>query len=183
MAPRELLANVPELRSALYDAAAACLVAVDYLAASGEVHPDSLFVVGTSFGAFFGPIAAAARGDVDALVIVQGGGNLRRLIDANLRWAGVESFVPLTALTGAALLRPFEPLRWIRRVSPRPLYLVNGRGDERIPTECVDALYDAARDPKRLVWLDAPHVHPSDAALIERLSRTVSGLIFERPRD
>jgi fermentation-respiration switch protein FrsA (DUF1100 family) len=181
MDTKALLADVPSLRAALYDAAAASLLAADYLAQSSLIHPDSLFIVGTSFGAFFGPIATVAREEVDALVLIQGGGGLRRLIDANLRWAGVEAFVPLLATAGAVLLHPFEPLRCIGRVAPRPVYLVNGRGDDRIPEACVDALYDAAREPKELLWIDAPHVHPTDAALIGRLTRAVSSLLFARP--
>jgi len=176
--PGELLRAAPELRSSLFDAAAACLLAVDYLATNPLVHPDSIFVVGCSFGAFFGPIVAAARSEVDGLVILQGGGGLRPLIRANMRWAGVESGVEPIAVLGAVVLHPFEPTRWVGRVSPRPVTLVNSRGDARIPLDTVERLFAAAREPKRLVWVDSGHLHPTDRALIARLTREVQAVLF-----
>ena len=181
--PGELLRAAPRLRSSLFDAAAACLLAVDYLAANPIVHPDSLFVVGCSFGAFFGPIVAAARPEVDGLVILQGGGGLRSLIRANMRWAGVESGIEPIAVLGAVVLHPFEPTRWVGRISPRPVTLVNSRGDQRIPPDTVERLFAAAREPKRLVWVDSGHLHPTDRALIARLTREVEGVLFGSDRD
>jgi dienelactone hydrolase len=177
----ELVAALPRLRESAFDAAAASLLAADFLASAPGVDRDSVFIVGCSFGAIFGPIAAAARPEVDALVIVQGGGDLRRLIEANLRYGGIERFPKVLSAAGAVLLHPFEPTRWIGRVSPSRVILVNGSGDVRIPRPCVDALLRAARDPKEMIWVDAGHLHPDNEELIRRLTEEVEAVLFAGP--
>jgi hypothetical protein len=176
--PVSFLPAIPALRSALFDAAAACLLAIDYLASTGRVHPDSLFVVGCSFGAFFGPIAVAIRSEADGLVIIQGGGDLQPLLEANMDYAGIQSFEKPLSVLGTVILHPFEPTRWVGSISPRPVTLINSRGDERMPTACVEALYEAAWEPKRMIWIESRHLHPTNARLIARLTREVERVLF-----
>jgi hypothetical protein len=44
----------------------------------------------------------------------------------------------------------------------------------------VVALYDAAREPKELVWIESEHVQPSEAALLERVSVVVTARLTAR---
>jgi putative redox protein len=49
--------------------------------------------------------------------------------------------------------RGFEtisPIKWIYRISPRPLLLVHGDADELIPLEQAHRLYHKAKEPKEL---------------------------------
>ena len=85
------------------------------------------------------------------------------------RWA--------TPLVGRALawwLTPLAPERFAPAIAPRTLIMVNGAGDSLVPRRYVLALYDAAREPKELVWVEGEHVQPSEAALLERLSGVVT---------
>lgn len=50
--------------------------------------------------------------------------------------------------------RGFEtvsPIKWIDKISPRPLLLVHGDADELIPLEHAQRLYQKAKDPKELI--------------------------------
>jgi hypothetical protein len=51
-------------------------------------------------------------------------------------------------------------------------------GDERIPRECVETLYRAAREPKKIIWIESEHLRPTKAELIDRLAQEVTREIF-----
>ncbi len=80
-------------------------------------------------------------------------------------------FRSLLARAGAWLLTPLEPLDYAGSISPRPLILINGSRDTSIPRKSVEALYGAAREPKRLIWLDEGHIRPRNTELIRRVLR------------
>ena len=54
------------------------------------------------------------------------------------------------------LVRPIDD---ISRISPRPVFIIQGMGDRNIPSDSAQRLYDAAGDP-RMIWLEAdvPHL-------------------------
>jgi fermentation-respiration switch protein FrsA (DUF1100 family) len=62
-------------------------------------------------------------------------------------------------------------------IAPRPLFIAHGRDNLLHPVEEALALYDAAKDPKRLYLIDGKHNdfmydnHPAFLALIEQLIR------------
>jgi len=50
-------------------------------------------------------------------------------------------------------LKGFEtisPIHWIDKISPRPLLLLHGDGDEVVPVKHARQLYQKAKDPKEL---------------------------------
>ena len=50
--------------------------------------------------------------------------------------------------------------------------MVNGVDDAQMPVDAVQRLYDAAREPKSLVWLRTGHLMPTDSLLIRTLIDT-----------
>lgn len=51
-----------------------------------------------------------------------------------------------------------RPIDVIGHISPRPILLVNGQEDKRIPEDQAVRLFDAANEPKELIWIpDASH--------------------------
>lgn len=66
----------------------------------------------------------------------------------------------------------FEPTRFVAGIAPRPLVMVNGRDDPQMSVPAVQALYDAAREPKTLIWLKTGHLMRTDSALIRTLVYT-----------
>jgi uncharacterized protein len=73
----------------------------------------------------------------------------------------------------AAYLAAHDLRRAVAQLSPRPLLLVQARGDETVPWQSTRALYAAARQPKRLLLLEGgdhrsaqhdPAVHEQEIA-------------------
>jgi dienelactone hydrolase len=58
-----------------------------------------------------------------------------------------------------------DPCRYVGRIAPRPLLLVNAKRDERIARRAAEALFAAAGEPKRHEWFEATHVDLPGRAL------------------
>ena len=166
-----LLLRLPAVRARIIATPQALTVAADYLANRPDVDPSRLGAIGASLGV--PGVVAWASGDQRprAVALLFGGGNLRLVwdsrLDEEITWR------PLRGVTAAALgyvLRPLEPTRWVGLIAPRPLLLVNGADDEWIPRRSVEALYQAAGEPKRVIWVGGRHLRPDDAALLEALN-------------
>lgn len=167
----EALRRLGELRDASWDAAAILLLAADYLETRPEVDGERLVLVGASLGGFFAALAGAIDDRFRNVALLYTGGDLPRIIAAN----GEAAPDPARRLGGdlAALpVRFLEPTRYVAAIAPRPLLLVNGLFDDRIPRASARALMDAAREPKELVWLPTGHLEPEDTALIRALVDT-----------
>lgn len=156
LAAGEFLQALPEIRRALFGTYSALQLSVDYLLARPEIDPSRIVFVGGSLGALFGPGFAAADERVAGFALLFGGGDLKALIRANLDLPGIVKY-PVGRM-GSLLASPFEPLKYIDRIAPRPLFLLNGRHDPRIPPNCSERLYEGAGNPKTMHWVDAAHL-------------------------
>jgi len=152
---REFIALLPEMRRAMVDAVPATMLAVDYLWRRGDVDRGRVVLAGGSFGALFAPAIGAADDRISAVAILFGAGDLEALIDANLDVAWPAR--PVAAWLGSVIVSPLEPLKYIGRISPRPVFLLNGTEDPTMPERCSRALHEAAREPKAVRWLPLGH--------------------------
>ncbi|MBU2609541.1 MAG: alpha/beta fold hydrolase [Chloroflexi bacterium] len=114
-------------------------------------------LLGFSYGGMISMLAAPICPEVNALISDGGPARMRTAITAR----GVELNLPhwLAALTawlaivvtslrlGANLFR-YEPLRWVGRIAPRPIFFIHGELDQYCPD--FDDLYAAAHEPKEL---------------------------------
>ncbi len=142
-----------------------------YLAQRADVDTSRLALAATSFAVPFATIAAAADERFRNVALVYGAGDLPSVVAANLvirprflrrpaAWLATRPFVA------------FFPERFIGRIAPRPVVMVNGVDDPQMPVEAVRRLYDAAQPPKELIWLRTGHLAPTDSALIRALVDT-----------
>lgn len=70
------------------------------------------------------------------------------------------------ALAGGGIGPPdADPSRYVARFAPRPLLFVNATGDETIPREASEALFEAAAEPKEILWFDGTHTSLPGKAL------------------
>ena len=152
----EFVAALPAMRRAVLDTVPAGMLALDYLLRRGDVDHRRIVLAGGSLGALFAPAWAAADDRISAVAIFFGAGDLDRLIEANLElpWP-VE---PAVNWIGSVIVSPLEPLKYVGRISPRPVFMINGTDDPRMPERCSRALHDAAREPKTVCWLPVGHV-------------------------
>lgn len=142
-----------------------------YLTQRSDVDSSRVAMVVTSFAVPFGVLAAAEDRRFRNVGLIYGAGHLGTVIEANL------SLKPRLLRSVAAMLvsqlyDEFEPTRYIARIAPRPVIMVNGRDDRQMPVEAVRALYTAAREPKTLTWLTTGHLLPSNTPLIRALVDT-----------
>ena len=156
----QALRLVPAMRRAVLNTPSATMLGVDYLYRRPDVDRNRIVLIGGSLGALFAPAVAAADDRITALALLFGAGDLFDILDANLP-------LPLLVRRPAAwglstVLSPLEPLKYIGRVAPRPVFMLNSTGDRRIPDRCSRLLQTAAGEPKTVRWIDAGHVHVRD---------------------
>jgi fermentation-respiration switch protein FrsA (DUF1100 family) len=168
-----VLAALPALRRTAFDTFEAALRGVDYLASRPDVDPGRIVVLGVSLGSLFAVAVGAHDPRVAAVVLIYGGGDLGLVARRNLeRWGvRVPSFVVRPIVS--AFFGEFEPLAHVERISPRHLLMIASDADEMFPPASATALYEAAREPKNLVWYDTEHLDLFDPALIRRLTTDV----------
>jgi dienelactone hydrolase len=152
----EFLASVPAMRRAVLDTVPAGMLVLDYLSRRRDVDPDRIVLAGGSLGALFVPALAAADDRVSAVAIFFGAGDLGKLIDANLElpWP----LKPGVSWLGSVIVSPLEPLKYVGRIHPRPVFMLNGTDDPTMPEDCSRALHEAAQEPKTVCWLSLGHV-------------------------
>jgi dienelactone hydrolase len=156
----QFVRQLPAMRRAVLDTPPATMLAIDYLLGRGDVDRSRVVLVGGSLGALFVPAAAAADDRATALAILFGAGDLGALAEATLDLPG-----PIrrpAAWMLSTLVSPVEPLKYIGRVAPLPVFLLNGTEDPRMPEQCSVLLQQAARDPKTVRWMPVGHVSIRD---------------------
>ncbi|MEE8507502.1 MAG: acetylxylan esterase [Myxococcota bacterium] len=58
-----------------------------------------------------------------------------------------------------------DPVRHVAGIAPRPVLFVNATHDATIPREASEALFEAAGEPKELLWFDGTHTQLPGRAL------------------
>lgn len=152
----QFMVALPKMRRAVMDTVPVGMLAVDYLVRRPDVDSGRIVLAGGSFGALFAPALGAADDRIGAVAIFFGAGDLEGLINANLDlgWP----LDPVATWLGAVVVSPLEPLKYIGRISPRPVFMLNGAEDPAMPVACSRALHEAAREPKTVRWLPVGHV-------------------------
>jgi hypothetical protein len=165
----EWLWKAPAVRTAMMRTPPALLLAAQYLYAREDVDPERVMILGVSLGVPFATAVAATDRRIAGVALLYGGGEIERLFTAAVAddlpgWA-----VGPTSRAVALLLAPLEPTRYARAIAPRPLLMINASDDQTIPRESVLALYRAARRPKRLIWVQSPHLAIGEEQLLASL--------------
>jgi dienelactone hydrolase len=168
----EFLGSIGRMRRAVIHTVPAAMLAVDYLLTREDVDGRRITVVGGSVGAVFAPAVAAADARIAAAAMLFGAADLQALMSANLDMPGV--LAGPVAWLGAVLTSPVEPAKYVGRISPRPVFMLNGTGDPRMPEHCSRRLHEAARDPKTIRWIDAGHVNIRSTEFHRLVSRELA---------
>jgi len=151
----EFVAALPAMRRAVLMTIPAMMLVLDHLHGREDVDRDRIVLAGGSFGALLAPAAAASEPRITGLAVLFGAGDLEALIAATLEVPA--PFEGPVAWLANLIVSPVEPLKYVGRVAPRPVLLVNGTGDPRMPVELGRLLQERARQPKKVVWLDIGH--------------------------
>lgn len=167
----DLMLRGDDLRRAAARIPRSFSLGADYLISRGDVDTARVIMVATSFAVPFAAQAAALDKRFVNVGLIYGAGRMDEVLAVNL------TLRPAFLRRAAAWLamrpfREFAPEQYIGRISPRPVVMVNGADDPQMPRPAVQALYDAARQPKELIWLQTGHLMPGDSTLIRVLVDT-----------
>jgi uncharacterized protein len=148
-----------------------------------EVNPDRLGILGNSLGGSLVIQFAADHPDIKAIVTNSAFSSLNDTIETSIRY-----FTKLPPFPFAPMIvfwaereanfkaADVDAKKWIARLSPRPVLLMQGGEDVVISRESGQRLFDAAREPKTL-WSE-PHVGHAkfDTAMPAEYERRVVAL-------
>ena len=171
----EIFKWAPDIRQALHDTPPAIQLALDWLLQQPWVSAREVHGVGASLGTPFMTVAAALDPRITHVWSVHGAGQSRALLAHNARESMPHLLAPLAgALADVIISGPYlTPERWAARIAPRPFTMINATNDERLPRAAVEALYDAAQQPKSLLWMPGQHVQPNRPEVVRALVTTV----------
>lgn len=161
---------------------------IDYLSTRPDIDANRIYLVGASYGAVTGGTLMARDQRVRAGVMVYGGGDLGKLADSYANHLGAAVLLglidgknlnpekpPLPKLTRSqerkvgfviSCIKPVvryflgvaDPVHYVARISPRPLYFQNGKNDVLVPAAAGLAFQEAAKEPKKITWYESDHV-------------------------
>jgi uncharacterized protein len=117
-----------------------------YLGARREVDGGALALLGYSMGSFLSVAIAADDPAVRALVLAAGG--------------DLPEGTPFARIARTVA----DPVRAIRKLGGRPLLMVHGRRDTTVTPAQANRLFEAAQEPKEMIWFDAGHYLPPAAS-------------------
>jgi len=135
--------------------------AIDYLASLDEVDKSRLCLLGSSGGAAVSVYVTANDPRVSSLVTFACPATFDFLADKQRAKALIDHFRSIGLLRDRGFPPSVEewldgfntvsPIRWIDRISPRPLLLIHGDKDDLVLVEHAYKLYEHAGEPKKLV--------------------------------
>jgi len=110
---------------------------VDFFIKERNADPKRIGLIGRSRGAVVGTIAAGVEQRLSPIVLLYGGHF--DLLERDHK--------------GSAC-----PANYIGRISPRPILMINGTRDaDFIKETSVDPMYNLAKQPKRIIWVEGGH--------------------------
>jgi pimeloyl-ACP methyl ester carboxylesterase len=141
-------------------------IGLDYLMSRPECH-HNIGYMGTSFGGVVGAIFAGQDPRLKAVVLTSIGATFKEAMlvgsEAAHQTPDLAVQVPGAATNPALLARavsilsPYDPEKWVARIAPRPVMLINGRFDPLVvPSDALE-LAAAAGDPKTLLYFNGGH--------------------------
>jgi fermentation-respiration switch protein FrsA (DUF1100 family) len=135
--------------------------AIDYLACLPEVDRSRLCLLGSSAGAAVSVYVAADDQRVSSLVTFACPAEFSFLTDKKRAVATIDHFRSIGLIRDAGFppsidewlagFSAVSPLRWIDKISPRPLLLIHGDKDDLVPVEHARKLIEKAGEPKKLI--------------------------------
>ena len=168
---KDLVINGGDIRKAARLIPASFSLAGEWLSLRGDVDAARVGLVATSFAVPFATIAVAMDARFRDIGLIYGAGDFATVMAANItlrpRWLRRPA-----AWLATRAFREFEPERHVAVIAPRPVLMINGIDDPQMPRDAVESLYDAAREPKTLIWLRTGHLLPTDSVLIRALVDT-----------
>ncbi|MFH1539371.1 MAG: alpha/beta hydrolase [bacterium] len=144
---------------------------LDFLETREEINQDAILYIGGSMGGILGAVICGVDKRIDACVLTVAGGTWTMMSEKNPLdpdAAELNEFRRANNLTWNDMQKffdPVDPVNYIAEISPRPLLMVNGKNDIIVPLRASKNLYNHAKEPKEIWWLDHGHFLPYEDIL------------------
>jgi len=125
--------------------------AMDLLIEQPGADPERFAYVGHDFGAMYGVVAGSVDPRPTCYVLMAGTPCFPDwfLYYPQLGGAERDAFIDEMA--------SLDPVGHVGRLSPAPVLFQFGMNDPHVPVERAETFFDAAREPKRLLWYEVGH--------------------------
>jgi len=155
---------------------------VDFAESREDLDHERVYLVGASFGAITGATAAAFEDRIQASVLTYGGGHLPTLFLSPAVKDEIGFFVYPLRYLAWAFFYPADPIHHVADISPRPILMQNGLEDELIPAASAERLYEAACEPKEIIWYEGDHIGLDEDAVEEVIDDSIAWLLKQDER-
>ncbi len=134
------------------------MAAIDFLHSRGI---ERVGLLGFSMGGAIALAVAAHCPEVVGVISDSSFGRLRAILENAARGRGIPSWLiptiawmveSIASMRLRANLSAADPIRWVAKISPRPVLIMHGEADADVPVEQAHRLYDEAQQPKEL-WI------------------------------
>jgi dienelactone hydrolase len=171
-----LIADIPNIQQAILDTPPAVFLALDYLLGQPYVDPERVELIGVSLGAFLASVPGVLDSRVRRVWLIHGAGKPAEVLAHRLKEH--IPFTPARSLAGQILAflgrsHHLEPERWVGRIAPRPVIVVNARNDEALTASSIESLHRAVRQPAEIIWTEGYHVLPGRREIVAQITELV----------
>lgn len=132
--------------------------AIDFLKQKKSKESEIIGVLGVSLGGAIGVLVTAERKEIQALVIESAFTTPLTVISRYAKlFYGIPRYPLISILMFFAQLRlkvwfkNYQAVDYIPKISPRPVFIIQGSADVRMPFSEGEMLYNAAQEPKQ-IW-------------------------------
>ena len=119
---------------------------IDFLETRPEINSSRIGYYGISLGGIIGTIFSGVDDRVKAPVIALAGGNLSLMFGLEALSDDTQEFFSI-----------IDPINFVELIAPRPLLMINAENDEVIDPLTSKMLYQAADEPKEIIWYPSRH--------------------------
>tara|TARA_Y100001972_G_scaffold102040_1_gene127310 strand:+ start:288 stop:1169 length:882 start_codon:yes stop_codon:yes gene_type:complete len=119
---------------------------IDFLETRPEIDNSRIGYYGISLGGIIGTIFTGVDDRVKAPVIALAGGNLSLMFGLDALSDETQEFFSI-----------IDPINFVELIAPRPLLMINAENDEVIDPLTSKMLYQAADEPKEIIWYPSRH--------------------------
>lgn len=119
---------------------------VDFLQTRKDIDVTRVGFFGISLGGVIGTIFCGVDQRVKVPVIALAGGNLSLLFGVDALSDDTRDFFSI-----------IDPINFVDEISPRSLLMINAENDDVVPPITSKLLYNAAKEPKEIIWYPSHH--------------------------
>ena len=142
---------------------------LDYLETRPEIDNRRIGLAGVSLGAIIGTVVSGVDTRIKAAVLISGGGDWGLILktlssrDATVGGHSTSAFKSVDWQALSVMLAPEDPLTFAPHIAPRPILMLGGRQDTTIVPQAQSELFNAAMQPKQIIWYPQyGHVPPPE---------------------